>query len=112
MPLFSHLEKPTNMLWTIVYYSEEARLEIDALPADIRASYTRLTELLEEFGLDLRMAGSPAMEGGLFELRLRGREELHGCSLHEDRQEDQKGWERPQSVLKNNLTFSRLHDIV
>src|SRR5512136_1651217 len=62
------------MPWTIDYYSEEVRLEIDALPADIRASYTRLTELLEEFGLDLRMPHSRAMGGGLFELRPRGRE--------------------------------------
>jgi phage-related protein len=60
--------------WTIDYYSEGVRLEIDALPADIRASYTRLTELLEEFGLDLRMPHSRAMGGGLFELRPRGRE--------------------------------------
>ncbi len=58
----------------IDYYSEEVRLEIDALPADIRASYTRLTELLEEFGLDLRMPHSRAMGRGLFELRPRGRE--------------------------------------
>ena len=62
------------MPWTIDYYSEEVRLEIDVLPADIRASYTRLTELLEEFGLDLRMPHSRAMGGGLFELRPRGRE--------------------------------------
>ena len=62
------------MPWTIDYYNEEVRLEIHALPADIRASYTRLTELLEEFGLDLRMPHSRAMEGGLFELRPRGRE--------------------------------------
>jgi phage-related protein len=62
------------MPWTIDYYSEEVRLEIDALPADIRASYTRLAELLEEFGLDLRMPHSRAMGGGLFELRPRGRE--------------------------------------
>jgi len=62
------------MPWTIDYYSEQVRLEIDALPADIRASYTRLTELLEEFGLDLRMPHSRAMGGGLFELRPRGRE--------------------------------------
>ena len=62
------------MPWTIDYYSEEVRLEIDALPADIRASYARLTELLEEFGLDLRMPHSRAMGGGLFELRPRGRE--------------------------------------
>jgi phage-related protein len=60
------------MAWTIVYYSEDVRLEIDALPIGIRASYARLTELLEEFGLGLRMPHSRAMGGGLFELRPRG----------------------------------------
>jgi phage-related protein len=62
------------MPWTIDYYSEDVRLEIDALPVGIRASYARLTELLEEFGLELRMPHSRAMGGGLFELRPRGRE--------------------------------------
>ena len=62
------------MSWTIDYYSEEVRLEIETLPVGIRASYARLTELLEEFGLELRMPHSRAMGGGLFELRPRGRE--------------------------------------
>jgi len=62
------------MPWTIDYYSEDVRREIGALPAGIRASYTRLTELLEEFGLDLRMPHSRAMGGGLFELRPKGLE--------------------------------------
>jgi len=62
------------MSWTIDYYSEDVRLEIDALPVGIRASYARLTELLEEFGLELRMPHSRAMGDGLFELRPRGRE--------------------------------------
>jgi phage-related protein len=62
------------MPWIIDYYSEEVRLEIDALPVGIRASYTRLTELLEEFGLGIRMPHSRAMGEGLFELRPRGRE--------------------------------------
>jgi len=62
------------MSWIIDYFSEDVRLEIDALPVGIRASYTRLTELLEEFGLELRMPHSRAMGGGLFELRPRGRE--------------------------------------
>ena len=35
------------MSWTIDYYSEDVRLEIDALPVGIRASYARLTELLK-----------------------------------------------------------------
>jgi phage-related protein len=62
------------MSWTIEYYSEAVRLEIAALPVGIRASYVRLTEMLEEFGLDLRMPHSRAMGGGLFELRPKGRE--------------------------------------
>lgn len=61
-------------MWTIDYYNEDVRLEIEALPSGIRASYVRLTELLEEFGLDLRMPHSRAMGQGLFELRPRGRE--------------------------------------
>jgi phage-related protein len=62
------------VLWTIGYYSEEVRLAIEALPVGIRASYARLADLLEEFGVDLRMPHSRAMGGGLFELRLRGSE--------------------------------------
>ena len=62
------------MSWTIDYYSEQVRLEINALPVGIRASYARLTNLLEEFGLDLRMPHSRAMGNGLFELRPKGRE--------------------------------------
>ena len=62
------------MSWTIDYFSEDVRLEIETLPVGIRASYARLTELLEEFGLDLRMPHSRAMGDGLFELRPRGRE--------------------------------------
>ena len=62
------------MSWTIEYFSEAVRLEINALPFGIRASYVRLTELLEEFGLNLRMPHSRAMGEGLFELRPKGRE--------------------------------------
>jgi len=62
------------MQWAIEYYSEQVRLEINALPVGIRASYASLTGLLEEFGLELRMPHSRAMGDGLFELRPRGRE--------------------------------------
>lgn len=63
-----------DISWTIDYYSEQVRLEINALPVGIRASYARLTNLLEEFGLELRMPHSRAMGDGLFELRPKGRE--------------------------------------
>lgn len=62
------------MAWIIDYYSEEVRLQIEALPVGIRASYARLTDLLEEFGLDLRLPHSRSLGAGLFELRPRGRE--------------------------------------
>ncbi len=62
------------MNWSIEYYSENVRLEIEALPVGIRATYARLTFLLEEFGLELRMPHSRAMGDGLFELRPKGRE--------------------------------------
>jgi phage-related protein len=62
------------MRWTIDYYSETVRLTIEALPVGIRAAYARLTELLEEFGLDLRLPQARPMGKGLYELRPRGRE--------------------------------------
>jgi len=62
------------MPWEIDYYSEAVRLEIETFPVGIRASYVRLTELIEEFGLDLRMPHSRSIGDGLFELRPRGKE--------------------------------------
>ena len=62
------------MPWEIDYYNEAVRLEIETFPVGIRASYVRLTELIEEFGLDLRMPHSRSIGDGLFELRPRGKE--------------------------------------
>lgn len=62
------------MSWVIEFYSEGVRLAIEAMPKGIRASYARLTGLLTEFGLDLRMPHTRAMGKGLFELRPRGPE--------------------------------------
>ena len=60
------------MDWSIDYYSEKVRLEIEALPVGIRAAYARLAGLLMEFGLALRMPHTRAMGDGLFECRTRG----------------------------------------
>jgi phage-related protein len=60
--------------WLIDYYSEKVRLDVETLPVGIRASYARLTGLLVEFGLSLRMPHSKSMGDGLFELRPRGSE--------------------------------------
>lgn len=62
------------MSWVFDYYSEEVRRAVDELPVGIRASYARLTELMEELGMILRMPHSRSLGDGLFELRPHGRE--------------------------------------
>lgn len=55
--------------------SEAVAAEIEALPADMQASYLRLTELLEEFGpFDLGMPYVRPLEDKLWEMRMRGRD--------------------------------------
>jgi phage-related protein len=62
------------MMWIIEYYSQEVQDQLNNMPVSIRADYDRLTELLTEFGVDLRLPHSRAMGNGLFELRLKGKE--------------------------------------
>lgn len=62
------------MKWTIEYYSQSVQDWINNMPVSIRAAYARLTHLLIDIGMDLRLPHSRAMGGGLFELRLKGRE--------------------------------------
>jgi phage-related protein len=54
--------------------TEEAEAEIDALPADIRARFLRIAELLEEFGpQNVREPHVRHLEDKLWEMRLTGR---------------------------------------
>jgi phage-related protein len=62
------------MTYSIVYFHLRVKAEIESWPDSILADYTRIVELLMEFGPNLRMPHSRAMGGGLFELRPRGRE--------------------------------------
>jgi len=62
------------MEYKIGYYSEDVQEEVLSLPDGILADYLRLSDLLVEFGPDLRMPHSRAMGSGLFELRPKGRE--------------------------------------
>ena len=47
-----------NLMWTILYYNERVRREIEEWPVGIYADFLRLAEWLEEDGLDLRMPHS------------------------------------------------------
>lgn len=61
-------------MWTILFFNDRVLREIEEWPVGVYADFLRLTELLEEGGLDLRMPHSRAMKDGLFELRCKGPE--------------------------------------
>jgi phage-related protein len=59
-------------MFEIDYFSEAVRLDVAALPFDMRARYAAYTGRMKQFGPNLGMPHSRAMGGGLFELRLKG----------------------------------------
>lgn len=59
-------------MFAIHYFSEAVRLDVAALPFDMRARYAAYTERMKQFGPNLGMPHTRAMGGGLFELRLKG----------------------------------------
>jgi phage-related protein len=61
-------------VWTITYYSERVQNEIYNLPTGIAVRYVRLTDMLIEFGPNLRMPHPRAMSAGWFEMRISGKE--------------------------------------
>ena len=60
------------MNYTIEYFHKRVKAEIEDWPVGIVADFARITELLMEFGPNLRMPHSRAMGDGLFEVRPRG----------------------------------------
>ena len=62
------------MKYYIEYFHPRVREEIEGWPPGILSDYTRIVELLMEFGPYLRMPYSRAMGDGLFELRPRSSE--------------------------------------
>ena len=62
------------MKWQIKYYNQKLEEEILDLPEGLLARYLRLTDLMGEFGANLGMPHTKALNGGLFELRVKGQE--------------------------------------
>lgn len=62
------------MEWTIEYYSESVRLEVDEWPAGIRAYYARITERMKIHGPNIKMPFTRSLENKLFEIRAIGHE--------------------------------------
>lgn len=63
------------MTWTVHFLNADVRLELEALPLDIRASFLRIAQLIETNGLEkVHEPYIKHLEGPLWEMRLRGRD--------------------------------------
>lgn len=63
------------MPWQVEFLNAVARAEVDALPADVRARFVRIGELIHGHGLE--RVGDPYvkhLEGKLWEMRMKGRD--------------------------------------
>ena len=62
------------MTWTIGFLNEEVKASLDVLPLDIRASFQRISELIQAHGLErVREPYVKHLEGPLWEMRMKGR---------------------------------------
>lgn len=62
------------MRWAVCFLNEEIKEALDAFPPDIRASFQRIVELIQDNGLQrVREPYLKHLEGPLWEMRLKGR---------------------------------------
>jgi len=63
-----------TMGWVVGFLNEEVKTALDAFPLDIRASFQRITELIQSNGLErVREPYVKHLEGPLWEMRMSGR---------------------------------------
>ena len=62
------------MRWSIEYYSPKLEEDVLGLPDGLLARYLHLTDLILEFGSNLGMPHTRAIEPGLLELRVKSKE--------------------------------------
>jgi len=62
------------MNYTITYYSDAVKTEIDALPTALLSRYIVLSRRMVEVGANLGEPHTEAMGNGLFEIRLKASE--------------------------------------
>jgi phage-related protein len=63
------------MTWTVETLNATVDEEVSALPADMRAHLTRISFMIEEFGLErMREPHVKHLHGPLWEMRMRGRD--------------------------------------
>jgi phage-related protein len=63
------------MAWTIETLNATVDAEVNALPADMRAQLTRISFMIQEFGLEqVREPRVKHLQGPIWEMRMRGRD--------------------------------------
>ena len=62
------------MAWQLSFYSAKVAAQVEAWPDGVLASFSRIAEMMQEYGPDLGMPHTRAMGAGLFEVRAKGRE--------------------------------------
>jgi phage-related protein len=63
------------MMWVVETLNATVDAEIKAIPADMRTQLTRISAMIEEFGLDrMREPHVKHLQDGIWEMRLRGRD--------------------------------------
>lgn len=62
------------MEWQIIYYNKSIEQDILDLPDGLLAKYFHLTDLMTEFGPNLGLPHTKAIDKGLLELRVKSRE--------------------------------------
>ena len=63
------------MTWTVEFLDEDVRDQLTAQPADIRASFRRIVELIGAVGLEkVREPYVRHLEGPLWEMRMKGKD--------------------------------------
>ena len=62
-------------MWTVEFLSEEALAEMESLPADMKAHFARIVDLIQSHGLErVREPYVKHLEGKIWEMRLKGRD--------------------------------------
>jgi phage-related protein len=63
------------MGWTVEILNDAVEAELNALPADVRAKFSWIVRLIEEFGPQMvREPYVKPLEGKLWEMRMKGRD--------------------------------------
>ena len=63
------------MTWVVELLDNRVREELDVLPADMKARFRRIVELIQDYGFDrVREPHVRHLEGSLWEMRLKGKD--------------------------------------